>query len=253
MNRIRTLVVDDHPLARRRLISLLESEMDVEVVGECRNGQEAVAALRDAQPDLVFLDVQMPELDGFDVVRTIDADTMPLVIFVTAYDEYALQAFEVHALDYLLKPFNNDRFRRALSHARSQLDRHRTEDFSRRLLALVREVQPSFATPERLMLRTDGRVLFIDPAQIMWVEAEGNYLRLYLDEGSHVLRRTMKDLEARMGKRFLRIHRSHVVNINQIAELRTGGGDLEVLLKDGTPLKVGQSFRDHVEERMRRG
>jgi two-component system LytT family response regulator len=248
---IRTMIIDDHPLARRRLRALLDKQPDVEVVGECRDGQEAVAALRTAHPDLVFLDVQMPELDGFGVLRALRDDAAPLVIFVTAYDQYALDAFDVHALDYLMKPFNDDRFHSALGRARQQFQRRRSSDLSRRMLELMRDVRLPVPPQERLMLRTGSRILFVDPRQIVWVEAEGNYLRLFLAEGSYVMRGTMKDLEARISKDFLRIHRSHAVNVSCISELRTSGGDLVVVLEDGTTLKVGQNFRDHVEQRMR--
>jgi two-component system, LytTR family, response regulator len=253
MNLIRTVIVDDHPLARRRLRTLLDAEADVDVIGECHNGYEAVEALREAHPDLVFLDVQMPELDGFGVLRALKGEAAPLVIFVTAYDQYAIEAFDVHAFDYLLKPFNDDRFHSALIRARRQLARRRTETLSRRMIALMRDVEQPMAPPERLMLRAGARILFLDPTQIAWVESEGNYLRLFLDEGSYVMRGTMKEVEARIGKDFLRVHRSHAVNVRHITELRTNGGDLAVVLKDGTTLRVGQNFRDHVEHRMRVG
>jgi two-component system, LytTR family, response regulator len=252
MNVIRTVIVDDHPLARRRLRTLLDAEPDVDIVSECHTGHEAVTALREAQPDLVFLDVQMPELDGIGVLRALRGDAAPLVIFVTAYDQYAIEAFDVHALDYLLKPFNDDRFRNALTRARQQLARRRTHRLSQRMLDLMREVERPLL-PERLMLRSAGKILFLDPTQIAWVEAEGNYLRLFVDGGSHVMRGTMKDVEARIGRDFLRVHRSHAVNVHHITELRTNGGELVVVLKDGTTLRVGQNFRDHVEHRMREG
>jgi two-component system, LytTR family, response regulator len=253
MTRVRTVIVDDHPLARRRLRVLLEAEADIDVVGECRTGQEAVTVLRAVQPDLVFLDVQMPELDGFGVLRELRGDAAPLVVFVTAYDQYALDAFDVHACDYLLKPFNDERFQQALTRVRQQLERRRGDTLSRRMIALMRDAQVPQPPVERLMLRSGARILFLDPTQIVWVESEGNYLRLFLDEGSYVTRGTMKDVEARIGRDFLRVHRCHAVNVRHIAELRTGGGDLAVVLKDGTTLKVGQNFRDHVEHRMRVG
>ena len=254
--RIRTMVVDDQPVARQRLCSLLSDEIDVEVVGECADGRAAVEAVHRLQPDLVFLDLQMPELDGFGVVEAVGVDRMPVVIFVTAYEEHALRAFEIHAVDYLLKPFSNDRFRSALSHARRHLQRQRAEAFSDRLLALMREVSPGFAAgeaPARMMIRGEGRVAFVDPHDINWIEAEGNYARLYLDTGSHVLREPIKDLESRLGDDFVRIHRCHVINVRRLQELRnSGGGDFDAVLKDGTVLRVGQRFRSKLEDRLRR-
>jgi two-component system LytT family response regulator len=255
---IRTLVVDDQPLARQRLVALLGDERDVELVGECADGRAAVEAVRRIGPDLVFLDLQMPELDGFGVVEAVGVDRMPVVVFVTAYDEHALRAFEIHAVDYLLKPFSNDRFRSALSHARRQLQRQRAEEFSERLLQLMRTASPRLADlvdepSPRMMIKAEGRVAFVSPDDINWVEAEGNYARLYLDAGSHVLRETMKGLEARMGDRFVRIHRCHAINIYRLHELRTvGGGEFEAVLKDGTALRVGQSYREKLEERLKR-
>jgi two-component system, LytTR family, response regulator len=252
MNSIRTLVVDDQRLARERLVSLLNEEYDVDVIGECDTGRSTVEMIGAARPDLVFLDMQMPELDGFGVVNAVGPDRMPLVIFVTAYDEHALRAFEIHAIDYLLKPFSNERFRRALSHARMELQRRRAEEFSRRLLDLMRDVEQPAERPARLMLRTEGKVAFLSPEEVNWVEAEGNYARLYLEDGSHVIRETMKDIEGRLGERFVRIHRSHAVNVGRVNELRScGGGEYEVVLRDGTVLKVGHSFRAHLEERLR--
>ena len=175
----------------------------------------------------MFLDLQMPELDGFGVVEAVGVDRMPVVVFVTAYDEHALRAFEIHAVDYLLKPFSNDRFANALSHARRQLQRQRAEEFSERLLQLMRTASPrqldaADEPPSRMMIKAEGRVAFVSPDEINWVEAEGNYARLYLDTGSHVLRETMKGLEVRMGHRFVRIHRCHAINIHRLQELRTG-------------------------------
>ena len=254
---IRTLVVDDQPIARQRLVALLSQEADIELVGECADGRAAVDAVRRIGPDLVFLDLQMPELDGFGVVEAVGVDRMPVVVFVTAYDEHALRAFEIHAVDYLLKPFSNDRFANALSHARRQLQRQRAEEFSERLLQLMRTASPrqldvAEEPPSRMMIKAEGRVAFVSPDEINWVEAEGNYARLYLDTGSHVLRETMKGLEVRMGHRFVRIHRCHAINIHRLHELRTAGGELEAVLKDGTALRVGQSYREKLEERLKR-
>ena len=254
---IRTLIVDDQPLARRRLLALLEAEDDIDVVGECADGPAAVDAVRRMAPDLVFLDLQMPELNGFGVVEAVGVDRMPMVIFVTAYDEYALRAFEAHAVDYLLKPFSSERFHSALNHARRQLQRQRAEAFSDRLLALVRTVSPTLSPggePSRMMIKAEGRIAFVSPDEINFVEAEGNYARLYLETGSLVVRDTMKGLEARLGEGFVRIHRCHAINVRRLQELRpAGGGEVEVALMGGTVLRVGQSYRDKLEARLRQG
>ena len=209
MNKIRTLVVDDEPLARERVMSLLQQEVDVEVVGECSDGSEAVSAIQEHSPDLIFLDIQMPGCDGFQVIRSIGADRMPTVIFVTAYDEYALQAFEVHALDYLLKPFSKDRFLQTLRHAREALEHRRVGDLGRRLLALVNDVKPEPQRVERLVVKSGGRVFFLRTDEIDWIEAAGNYVRLHVGPVSHLLRETMYAIESRRDpEKFFRIHQT---------------------------------------------
>src|SRR5690606_16486099 len=180
MNRIRTLIVDDEPMARERILRLLAGEPDVEVVGQCADGLQAVNAIQQLSPDLVFLDVQMPALDGFGVIRQVGPDRMPMVVFVTAYDEYALQAFEVHALDYLLKPFGRDRLQQCLQHARAQRERHRAGEFGRSLLALVQDYRPEQKRQDRLVIKSGGRVFFVRTEDIDWIEASGNYVRLHL-------------------------------------------------------------------------
>lgn len=226
MNKIRTLVVDDEQLARERVLSLLQQEADVEVVGECSDGGQAVSAIQRHSPDLVFLDVQMPGCDGFEVIRSIGPDRMPTVVFVTAYDEYALQAFEVHALDYLLKPFGRERFQQTLRHAREALERRHAGDLGRRLLALVHgaRAEPLPLGPpqvERLVVKSGGRVFFLRTDDIDWIEAAGNYVRLHLGTESHLFRETMNRMESRLDpRRFTRIHRSRIVNTERIKEMQ---------------------------------
>jgi two-component system LytT family response regulator len=247
---IRTLIVDDEPLARQRVRALLEGEPDVEVVGECGDGRRAAAAIAELKPDLVFLDVQMPHLDGFGVLDAVRADHLPAVVFVTAYDRYALRAFEVHALDYLLKPFDRERFHKALGRARAQLRREPGADVSRRLLALLEDVQGARKGLERLVIKSGGRVCFVRTDEIDWVEAAGNYLRLHVGGEVHLLRETMNRLEARLDPaRFLRIHRSTMVNIERIQELQpTFHGEHVVLLRDGTELTLSRGYRDRLQE-----
>jgi two-component system LytT family response regulator len=249
MVRIRTLIVDDEPLARRRLRTLLEAEPDFEPTGEAGDGQQAVTALRSLRPDLVFLDVQMPILDGFGVVEAVGADNVPALIFVTAYDQFALRAFEVHALDYLLKPFDRNRFRKALERARAQLQREGPTELHQRLLELLKDVRPPTQPLERLVIKAEGRVAFVPVDELDWIEAAGNYLRLHSGKNTFLLRETMNHLEARLDpRRFVRIHRSTIVNGARIRELQPAfHGDFVVILRDGTELTMSRSFRDRFQ------
>jgi two-component system LytT family response regulator len=247
---IRTVIVDDQPMARERLIALLAGERDVQVVGSCASGTEAVGLIRATAPDLVFLDMQMPELDGFGVIEAIGAERMPTTIFVTAYAEHAVRAFEVHALDYLLKPFGRARLERALEHARQRLSAERTTAMAGRLLALADQMR---GTPreQRVIVRSGGRVQFISPDRIDWVEAEGNYVCLRVGAESFLVRDTMAGLGARLGAGFFRIHRSTIVNVARIRELRlAAGGDYDVILKDGRMLPLSRLYRDALQARL---
>jgi len=244
---IRTLIVDDEPLARDRIRALLESEPDFEVVAECASGADAVSAIMDLQPDLVFLDVQMPELSGFEVIEAVLPARLPIVIFVTAHDQYALKAFEVHALDYLLKPFDRERFRKALKRARLQLLlREESGELNKKLLAILESVNAERKYLERLVIKSSGRVIFLKVEEIDWIEAAGNYVRLHSGKDSHLLRETMGGLESRLApERFVRIHRSTIVNIERIRELRPlFHGDYEVILSDNTELTLSRAFRE---------
>jgi two-component system LytT family response regulator len=252
--KIRALVVDDEPVARDRIVRLLQQQSDIELVGECSNGVETITAIEQLLPDLVFLDVQMPEMNGFDVVRALEAGHVPAVVFVTAYDEYAVRAFEVHALDYLLKPFSSVRFKATLAHARDQLDRHRAGELGRKLLALAPALSDTSGParfPERLLVRSTGRVHFIRTAAIDWCEAAGNYVRLHLGDESHLFRETMNSLEAKLDPRhFARIHRSTIVNVERIEELRSSiGGECTVFLRGGTKLTLSRGYREGFQER----
>ena len=263
MSKIRTLVVDDEPMARERVLSLLTVEDDVEVIGECVNGPQAIAAIQRQSPDLVFLDIQMPGCNGFEVIQTVGADRMPTVVFITAYDEYALRAFEVHALDYLLKPFGRDRFQETLKHAREALDRRRAGDLGRRLLALVHDIKPEQQGQERaaqerldrLVVKSGGRVFFLRTDEIDWIEAAGNYVRLHLGEESHLFRETMNNMESRLdARRFARIHRSRIVNIERIRELQPWfNGEYVVILRNGTRLTLSRDYRERLQEQLAKG
>ena len=255
MSKIRTLIVDDEPMARERVAALLRQEEDVEVIGECGDGPQAVTAIQNQSPDLVFLDVQRPGCSGFDVIRGGGADRMPTVIFVTAYDEYALRAFEVHALDYLLKPFGRDRFRETLKHSRASLERRRAGDLGRRLLALVNDIKPEAPKLDRLVVKSGGRVFFLRTEDLDWIEAAGNYVRLHLGDEAHLFRETMTHMEARLDtRRFVRIHRSRIVNTERIKELQPWfNGEYVVVLRNGTRLPLSRGYRDKLQERLGKG
>ena len=192
--KIRALIIDDEPLARDKVKRFLRDEEDIEIVGECGNGKEAVSAIKKLSPDLVFLDIQMPEMNGFQVLQAVGAVYMPAVIFATAYDQYAIQAFDVHALDYLLKPFNRERFRRAIERVREQINTHGTDDLERRLRTLIADLRTEKKYLERLVIKSVGRVFFLKTAEIDWIEAAGNYVKLHIGRESHMLRETMNGL-----------------------------------------------------------
>ena len=254
---ISTVIVDDEPLARERMRSLLDTEEDVEIVGEAKDGVEAVETILGQSPDLVFLDVQMPKLDGFEVIQTVGAERMPPVVFVTAYDQHALRAFEVQALDYLLKPFDQERFHGALKRVRSQIDNQETRDLGRRLLALVRDLKSDrpAARTDRLVVKSGGRLFFLRAEEIDWIEAAGNYVRLHVGQDGHLLRETMNSIEARLNpETFFRIHRSHIVNIERIKELQPWfNGEYVVILRNGTRLTLSRGYREKLQERLGKG
>jgi two-component system LytT family response regulator len=252
VQKIRTLVVDDEPMARERVLSLLNQQPDIEVVGECADGAQAVSAIERLAPELVFLDVQIPVVDGFGVIRAVTPQRMPMVVFTTAYDEYALRAFEVHALDYLLKPFDGQRFLRALERARERMERQRAGDLGRRLLAMVHDLRPEpAAQPDRVVVKSSGRIHFIRVDEIDWIDAAGNYVRLHVKGESHLFRETMNAIERRLdGGRFVRVHRSHIVNIDRIKELLPGNGEHVVVLRNGVRLTLSRGYRDKLQQRL---
>jgi two-component system LytT family response regulator len=229
---------------------MLESHPEVELIGECVNGHEAIAAIRELSPDLIFLDIAMPELNGFEVLEALKAERMPLVIFVTAYDQYAVRAFEVHAFDYLLKPFDRERFETSLLRAKAQVARQQTGDYDQRILALLEELKAESKYLERLVIKAEGRVFFLDTEDIYWIEAEGNYVRVHNGKKSHLLRETVSSLEAQLDpKKFLRIHRSAIVKIDRIQELQPWfHGEYRVLLQNGTQLTLSRNYRENLQK-----
>jgi two-component system LytT family response regulator len=261
--KIRTLIVDDEPLARERVRSMTGLEGDLEVIGEARDGAEAVDAILSQSPDLVFLDVQMPKLDGFDVISSVGADRMPSVVFVTAFDQHALRAFEVQALDYLLKPFDQERFQGALRRVREQMDAAENGALGKRLRALVRDMktdvspdaQPAVSADrksDRMVVKSGGRLFFLRSDEIDWVEAAGNYVRVHVGTESHLLRDTMNAIETRLNPDvFFRIHRSRIVNIERVKELQPWfNGEYVVILRNGTKLTLSRGYREKLQDRL---
>ena len=254
MDKIQAIIVDDEKPARRRLRELLEKQPDIAIVAECSNGAEAVRKIRALQPDLLFLDIQMPGLDGFGVVDAIGAAQMPATIFVTAYDRYALKAFEVSALDYLLKPFSDDRFERSLARVLSFVRTSRREELNHRILSLLDQIQPeqsqnTGAPLDCLMIKNGGRVHFLRVEEIDWIEAAGVYVQIHTAGKTWLHRISLGELEAKLdARRFLRIHRSTIVNWQRIRELHPHShGDFLVVLHDGAELKLSRSYRQKVE------
>jgi two-component system LytT family response regulator len=248
--KIRTVIVDDEPLGRERIRKLLADDPEIEVVGESPDGRDAVASIAKLKPDLLFLDVQMPEMNGFEVLEAVAGAEMPVVIFVTAYDHYAVKAFQVHALDYLLKSFDRERFGQAVRRAKAEIAKGREHRFDERLVALLEDLQEQRRKPERLLVRSGGRIFFLRVEEIDWIEAADNYVCLHVGRESHLLRGTMASIEERLdGRKFLRIHRSTIVNLDRVRELvPLFHGDYTVRLRDGKELVLSRSYRERLEE-----
>ncbi len=247
--KIRALIIDDEPLARELIATLLSKQPDVEILGQSANGQVALEHIRQFNPDLIFLDVQMPGLDGFGLLAELPQNQWPLIIFVTAYEKYAVRAFEARAVDYLLKPFEYERLGEAVERARVQLHNHGQSGQQARILALLEDLQKSPVAWDRLAIRDPGRILFIKPEEIDWIESEGNYLRLHIGARSHLLRETMADAETKLApKNFLRISRFNLVNLERIREWQPKlNGDSLLILQDNTRLAVSRNYREALD------
>ena len=245
---VRALIVDDEELARERIRTLLSADPGVDVVGECAHGQQAVDAVQELRPDLMFLDVQMPGMDGFGVLQALGSEAPPAVVFVTAFDQFALKAFEVHALDYLLKPFNNARFGAALERARGHLRRARAGHDDARIAELLRHLGAAPSYRDRLPVKDGSRHVFIPTDEIEWVEAEGNYVRLHTKAKAYLVREVIGQLAARLDPaRFLRVHRSFVVNVAHIASVEPwSNAEYLVTLRSGARVQTSRSYRDAV-------
>ncbi len=249
MQAISTLIVDDERLARNRIRRLLCLDPELDIVAECGNGEEAIEVMKQRKPRLLFLDVQMPGMTGFEVLQQLPPDDMPVTIFVTAYDEYALRAFEAHAFDYLLKPFDRKRFQDVVKRAKSQITLIRHGDINSRLVQLLEGIEKGRADSSRIAIRTGGHVILVKAPSIDWVEAADNYVCLHCGTETHVVRETMNAFEKRLdSSRFLRIHRSTIVNLDRIREMRPWfRGDYQVVLQDGTQLTLSRSYRDRLK------
>ena len=250
---IRTIIADDERLARRKLRILLGSEPQVEVVAECPNGRQTVSAIRSFRPDILLLDIQMPDLNGFDVLSEISSDEMPQVIFTSAYDQYAIRAFEARALDYLLKPFDQDRLHAAIERASLEIRKSRDQEFTNRVLELLSTVKsqkkPTPEFEDRLAIRTNGRVVFLNLDEIHWVEAAANYVRLNTAKDSYLFRETISRISDRLNPAdFVRIHRSMIVNVRRIKELiPVNSGEYVVVLNSGKELSCSRGYRANLQ------
>ena len=247
---IRTLVVDDESLARERLCDMLAADPQIQIIAECSNGQEAIEAIQLHSPDLVFLDVEMPGIDGFGVLEALPPESIPTTIFVTAYDQYAVRAFEVYALDYLLKPFDQERFEKALARAKTHISSQRTDSLSQQILSALEEIKTRPVHLERLVIKMNGHVFFIKAEEIDWLEAEGNYVRLHAGKESYLLRDTISALESQLDpKKFIRVHRSAIVNIDRITELQPWfHGEYRIILTEGVQLTLSRTYREKLHE-----
>ena len=248
--KVRTLIADDELLARERLRQLLADQPEIDLVGECADGREAVAEIRKKSPDLIFLDIQMPELDGFAVLDSVNLETMPVIVFVTAHDKFALRAFEVHAVDYLLKPFDRERFQTALRRALEQVKHRGDPARSQAQAAALTEMQSSTKPAERLAIKSDGRITILKTADIAWIQSAHNYVEIHEDKRSHLLRETMGGIEQKLPpEKFVRISRSVIVNVDRVKELQPRFyGEYTVTLHNGTRLTLSRRYRNKLPQ-----
>jgi len=247
---IRALIADDEALARKFIRRMLKDNHDVEIVGECSNGKDAVAMIRKQNPDVVFLDVQMPEMDGFAVLESIGVDQLPEIIFTTAYEQYAIRAFELHALDYLLKPFDQARFKDAIKHAKERFRSQRQKEGRLQMSALLESIKNKPQHLDRLVIKAGGRITFLSTDEITWIEADDKYVHLHTAKISPMVRQTLSAMETQLDPRkFRRIHRSVIVNVERIRELQPlFSGEYSILLEDGTKLTLSRNYKDKLFE-----
>lgn len=246
---IRTVIVDDEPLARSRIIKLLGAHPDIQLVGQCKNGAEAITLINKKRPELIFLDIQIPDMDGFSVISKLDLKYEPFIIFATAYDRYALRAFDVHAIDYLLKPFDKDRFNESIDKAKNQIKFKKLSDFNRKLMHLLNDFQQDQSRyMEVFSIKEDGRTLSIPADEIYWIAATGNYVTLNLESSKHLYRETLNALELKLNpEHFLRIHRSYLVNVLYIKNIRyQNNNQYKITLQNKIELISSRSFKKKI-------
>ena len=248
--KIRTVVVDDEPLARKRLDKLLQEDEEIEVLKFCANGQEAINAIENENPDLLFLDIQMPEINGFEVLQNIEQDKVPLVIFVTAYDEYAIKAFDVHALDYIMKPFKRERFHESLKRAKNTIKRDDKAEISGKIEHLLDYLDDSGGPLSRILVKSSGRYFFLKAADIDWIESSGNYVRIHSGGKNYLIRETMKNMEKKLDSdTFFRIHRSTIINVEKVKELEQWfHGDYQVIMYNDHKLTMSRNYKEILEK-----
>jgi two-component system, LytTR family, response regulator len=251
---ITALIVDDEPLARDRVREMLKDEREIEIIGEARNGKEAIDSITIHEPDLVFLDVQMPDMDGFDVLQNLRVRRMPVIIFVTAYDQHAMRAFDVHAIDYLTKPFDRKRFAEALDRAKTFMKGTNDLD-TEQIMTMLQELKAGPRYLERFAIRTGETLFFVRIEDVDSIEAHGNYVRLNLANSSHLLRDTLNNIESQVDPRtFVRIHRRTIVNMNRVKELQTWArGEYRVVLLNGACYALSRSYRQHFDDLIKPG
>src|SRR5256714_11732212 len=248
--KIRVVIADDEVLARKFIRRMLKQDPEVELVAECANGAEAVAMIRKEKPDLVFLDVQMPEMNGFSVLDAVKLDHLPEIIFTTAYEAYAIRAFELHALDYLLKPFDQVRFKAALRYAKERIDSQQNEEKHLQIGTLLESIRAQRQYLDRVIIRSDGRITFLHTREIDWLEADDKYVHLHTGKGTRMVRQTLSAMESQLDpKKFLRVHRSAIVNLDRIKELQPlFNGEHSLVLEDGTRLTLSRKYKDKLFE-----
>jgi two-component system, LytTR family, response regulator len=251
MNRIKTIIVDDEKLAVEKIRRELRNDKEILVVGEYYDGVSAVNGIQESKPELLFLDVQMPELDGFGVIKALDNNELPVIVFVTAYDKYAVQAFEYHALDYLLKPFDSARFETSLKRAKQSIhQKYQGETLQQQLKQLIENMSQETAFLERLIVRTKGRIFFLDVSEIDWIEAAGNYVKLHTATENHLIRSTMKSMAEKLDpKDFIRIHKSSIVRLDKIKHIQPWfNGEYIVTLYNNEKLTLSRSYRKNFKD-----
>ncbi len=246
---IQVIIADDEPLARRQIVNALKEFEDIQVCAECTNGIETVQAIVDHKPDVVFLDIHMPEMDGMEVINTIGTDQMPFIIFVTAYNQYAIDAFEKHAFDYLLKPFSPKRFRDAVNRVLQFVEQQKDKPSSEQLVDVLRQIEPEKKTVKRLAIRSTSRIYFLQVNEIDWIESAGNYVDIHTGDQTHLIRETMANMEAKLNpEQFIRVHRTAIVNLDRVVDIQPDGYDFVVRLKNGKTMGMSRRYKDKLND-----